>query len=79
MPNGSYVPSKTGLGSRPGCVLGLAAAGAVVIVIVDPKTSRVDRDEAEIGLLNSSWFTPPGEDVGRMSTFVGCADGGMLP
>ena len=79
LPNGSYVLLKTGLGSRPGCELGLATAGTVTTVLVDPEASRVFRDEAEIGLLKSSWFTPSGADVRRMLTFIDCADAGMLP
>lgn len=41
--------------------------------------SRLDRDEAEIGLLNLSWFTAPGTDVDRTLTFVGRVDEITLP
>lgn len=45
--------------------LGLAAVDTLVTVIVDPKAFRVDLDEAEIGLLESSCSTPPGVGVSR--------------
>ena len=64
LPNGSYVSLKTGLGSRLEFVLGLVPVGTLVTVILDPKALRVDRDEDEIGLLNSSWHTPPGLEIG---------------
>ena len=78
LPNGSYVPLKTGLANRLDFMCSLAAVDSAVAVAVDPKESRVDRDEAEIGLLNSSWFTPPGADVGRILTFTNRVDGVTL-
>ena len=54
LPHGSYVPLKTGLGNRLDFLGSSAAVDTALAVVVDPKESRVDRDEAEIGLLNSS-------------------------
>ena len=78
LPNGSFVSLKTGLGSRLEFVLGLGTIGTLVTVILDPKALGVDRDEDEIGLLNSSWHTSPGVEIGRMLTSVGCVTGIML-